>query len=315
MEVRTPRYALEAAGERARGGTLIVTLEPCSSSGKTPPCTEAVLRSGVTRVVVGAVDPDPRHLGMGLDQLRERGLDVIGPVAEDQTAHLLKRFRRHLVLSRPYLLCKWAMTLDGKIATRSGDSNWISCEASRALVHELRGRVDGILVGVGTVAQDRPRLTARPGGPLRAARIVLDRGLSTPTDWPSLRDGGPPVILVHEFGASARRETELERAGAETIAVEGGERYLVRALERLRARGLKRILVEGGARIFGSLHDQNLIDQVQVFVGPKLFGGAEALSPMAGLGLQKAGSAPGFEAASWRIVGQDAVFQAFVRRP
>jgi diaminohydroxyphosphoribosylaminopyrimidine deaminase/5-amino-6-(5-phosphoribosylamino)uracil reductase len=307
--------ALESAGAGARGGTLVVTLEPCSSSGKTPPCTGLVERSGVARVVVGAVDPDPRHAGAGLEFLRERGVEVVGPVAEHRTEHLLRRFRRHLALRRPFLICKWAMTLDGKLATRTGESRWISGEASRAIVHELRGRVDGILVGAGTVARDRPSLTARPEGPLRALRIILDRGLRTPPDWPALCDGGPPILLFHEPAASTSRKTRLNQAGARTVSAEAGDRFLISVLEQLHAQGTKRVLVEGGARILGLLNDQRLIDQVLVFVGPRLFGGALAPSPLAGLGIERADDGSGFEAASWRIIGQDAVFQALVRAP
>ena len=305
--------ALRSAGEQARGATLLVTLEPCSTHRKTPPCTDAILEAGIRAVVIGAGDLDPRNARTGVEILKSRGVEVVGPIADASAEALLVRFREHLELERPYVVCKWAMTLDGKIATRSGDSRWISGEESRALVHQWRGRVDGIVVGSGTVKADLPRLTARPPGPLLATRVVLDRSLSTPLGWPALEDGGTPVLLVHDSNADPERVRRLQAAGAETLEIAAEDQFLRQTLKTLRARGLRRLLVEGGSGLLGAFHDEKVVDQIMVFVGPKLFGGDLAPSAVAGIGRERVAESVEFEAASWRTLGDDAVFEAMIR--
>ncbi len=306
--------ALQEAGDRARGGTLYVTLEPCSTSGKTPACTEAVLRAGVRRVVFGTIDPSPRHAGRGLEYLRARGVEVSGPAGPESVEPLLARFRRHLASDRPYVIAKWAMTLDGKVATRTGDSHWISGRRSRALVHRLRGRVDGILVGRGTVEADDPRLTARRGGPMVARRIVLDRTLRLPAAWGALHDGGPPVVVVHGEQAPPERRAALHQLGAELVCVAEPEDtgFLLAALGALRQRRVERLLVEAGPRLLGSFADARCVDQVLVFVGTQVLGGALAPGPVGGLGAERLGGGLQLEGGSWDLSGEDAVFRAFV---
>src|SRR5262245_57065762 len=172
--------ALHEAGEAARGATLYVTLEPCCHHGKTPPCTDAVLRFGVRRVVAAMTDPFPRVAGGGVERLRTAGLEVETGLLEADARRLNAPYLKLLATGRPYVHAKWAMTLDGKLATRTGDSKWISSDASRRRVHELRGRMDAILVGIGTALADDPLLTARPPGPRTARRIVLDSRLRLP---------------------------------------------------------------------------------------------------------------------------------------
>ncbi|MBI4878303.1 MAG: bifunctional diaminohydroxyphosphoribosylaminopyrimidine deaminase/5-amino-6-(5-phosphoribosylamino)uracil reductase RibD [Planctomycetes bacterium] len=307
--------ALQEAGDLARGATLYVTLEPCSTSGKTPACTEAVPRAGVRRVVFGVIDPSPRHAGRGLEVLRARGVEVSGPTGQEFVEPLLARFRRHLASARPYVIAKWAMTLDGKVATRSGDSHWISGRQSRALVHRLRGRVDGVLVGRGTVEADDPRLTARRGGPMTAKRIVLDRLLRLPPSWGALHDGGPAVVIIHGQQAPPERREELLRLGAELISAEeqGDAGFLRAALCALRARRVERLLVEAGPRLLGSFVDARCVDQVLVFVGTEVLGGALAPGPVGGTGAQFIGGGLALEGGGWDLSGEDAVFHGFVR--
>jgi len=316
-----PRYggphaevvAIDDAGAHAAGATLVVTLEPCCTAGKTPPCVDAVLAAGITTVVVGATDPNPKHAGRGLALLREAGVDVI-EVSSDAARALLERFAAHLRSDRAYVIAKWAATLDGRVATRSGDSKWISGEESRAKVHAMRATVDAIAVGRGTVDADDPRLTARPPGALLARRVVFDRKLSHRDDWSAWSDGGPGVIVVHGPDVAAGRVAELRGRGAELIRVEEDDAAaLVRgAVVELREHGVERLLVEGGARLLGSFFDAKVVDRVSVFVAPKVFGG-DAPPAIAGAGIERVGDAARFEEGRWEVVGEDAWFEGFVR--
>jgi len=202
--------ALAAAGDAARGATLYVTLEPCCHHGKTPPCTDAVLRSGVRRVVAAMYDPFPQVAGHGADLLRAAGVVVEVGLGEAEARRLNAPYLKLLATGRPYVHAKWAMTLDGKIATRTGDSKWISNEASRHRVHALRGRMDAILVGIGTALADDPQLTARPPGPRTPARIVLDsHGRLPPTSLLAQTARTTPVLVVTAGGPEQGRAQEL----------------------------------------------------------------------------------------------------------
>jgi diaminohydroxyphosphoribosylaminopyrimidine deaminase/5-amino-6-(5-phosphoribosylamino)uracil reductase len=281
------REALQAAGQAARGATMYVTLEPCCHHGKTPPCTEAILAAGISRVVVATRDPFPQVDGGGIQVLREAGVDVEigigGPAASALNAPYIKL----LEAGRPWVLAKWAMTLDGKIATRTGDSQWISNESSRAIVHQLRGRVDAILVGRGTAQADDPLLTARPAGPRTATRIVLDTNASLAPDSQLARTAADvPVIVVTGSAAPEDNQQALAAAGCEilTIAAESREAQLQALMSELGRRHMTNLLVEGGGTLLGSLHDAKLIDEAHVFIAPKIVGGHDAPSPIAGTG-------------------------------
>jgi diaminohydroxyphosphoribosylaminopyrimidine deaminase/5-amino-6-(5-phosphoribosylamino)uracil reductase len=276
-------YALEAAGEAARGATLYVTLEPCCHHGKTPPCTDAVIRAGVGRVVAAMTDPFPHVAGRGLEWLRAAGIAVDVGVCVDESARLNAPYLTLLTRGRPYVHAKWAMSLDGKIATASGDSKWISGKESRELVHQLRGRVDGILVGAGTVRADDPLLTARPPGPRVAARIVLSSAGTLPPGCQLLKTVREAPVIV---ATTAGRGGELRAAGCEVLELPAvGDRPSVRALfAELGRRRMTNVIVEGGAGVLGSLCNEQLVDEVHVFVAPKLIGGAGALSPIGGTG-------------------------------
>lgn len=286
--------ALKKAGERAAGAELYITLEPCSTQGKTPPCTEAVMRSGVRRVVVGAVDPDPRHGGAGLDQLRQAGIDVT-LIENEACRDLLNGFLRSLENDKPHVILKWAMTLDGRIAARDGSSQWISGERSRRAVHRLRGHVDGVMVGSRTVVLDDPSLNCRlKGVPLVPARVVLDPRLEVPLEAGLIRsaanlkdeEGFPlgPVILFTSSSCG-----EVKAAGVETVHLdappEDEPAFLSQALVKMRGMGIHRLLVEGGGHLFTRLVEARLADQVQAYIAAKIVGGSRALSPVEGEGL------------------------------
>ena len=282
-------HALRQAGERARGATLYVTLEPCCHHGKTPPCTGAILAAGIKRVHVAALDPFAAVAGQGVAQLRAAGVTVEVGLLEERAVQLTAPFRTLVLHQRPFVIAKWAMSLDGKIAAHTGVSKWISNAASRAIVHQLRGRVDGILVGMGTVLADDPLLTARPVGPRVAARIVLDSQARLPLTSQLVRTARQtPVIVFATTAAPVERVAALQAAGVEVVSVGADVLHrpdLAECLQELGRRRMTNVLVEGGCGILGAFFDRQLIDEVQVFIAPLLIGGQGASSPIGGQGL------------------------------
>jgi diaminohydroxyphosphoribosylaminopyrimidine deaminase/5-amino-6-(5-phosphoribosylamino)uracil reductase len=286
--------ALHEAGPSADGATLYVTLEPCCHHGKTPPCTEAVIAAGVARVVVAQQDPFPQVAGQGLRQLQEAGIQVRTGLLEAEAARLTAPYRKLLGVGRPWVLAKWAMTLDGKMATRQGESRWISNERSRAVVHRLRGRVDGILVGQRTAALDDPSLTARPPGSRVPLRIVLDSEARLSDECQLVASAREtPVLVVVGQEAAGHACQRLRSAGCEVISA-GGDTPAERIrslLDELGSRCMTNLLVEGGGRVLGAFQDAGEIDEVHVFVAPKIFGGVDAVRPFAGDGVQRVADA------------------------
>ena len=280
-------FALAAAGESARGGTLYVTLEPCCHHGQTPPCTDAVLASGVARVVVAMADPFPRVNGGGLAILRRAGLAVEVGVLEPQARALNAAYLTLLGTGRPWVIAKWAMTLDGKLATRTGDSKWVSNAECRAKVHDLRGRVDAVIVGRGTVVADDPLLTARPPGPRTPARVVVCGSGDLPPACQLTATARDSPVLVYTAAANAGKLAAWAAAGAEVVGLSGGDNALSPAeiLADLGRRRFTRVLIEGGAKLFGTFHDAGAIDETWAFVAPKLFGGVAAPGPVGGRGV------------------------------
>jgi diaminohydroxyphosphoribosylaminopyrimidine deaminase/5-amino-6-(5-phosphoribosylamino)uracil reductase len=286
--------ALAAAGERAAGATAYVTLEPCCHHGKTPPCTQALVRAGVKRVVVAIEDPFPEVSGRGIAELRAAGIQCdTGPCAADAN-WLLAPYRKLIETSRPWLIAKWAMTLDGKLATRAGDSQWISSEASRAVVHQLRGRVDAIVVGSGTARIDNPLLTARTldrsDVKRIATRIVVDSNATLSPDSRLVQTAAEiPVIVAAAENAPRRACQQLAAAGVEVLTCHGSDHKerLASLLDELGRRRMTNVLVEGGSRLLGTLFDMRSVDEVHVFVAPKLAGGSTAAAPIAGEGVER----------------------------
>jgi diaminohydroxyphosphoribosylaminopyrimidine deaminase/5-amino-6-(5-phosphoribosylamino)uracil reductase len=281
--------ALTAAGPEARGATLYVTLEPCCHFGKTPPCTDAVIASGIRRVVTAMRDPFPKVQGGGVDRLQSAGLDVVVGVEETAARRLNAPYLIRLTENRPYVIAKWAMTLDGKTACSTGDSRWISSERSRALVHDLRGRMDGIVAGIGTVLTDDPMLTARPPGPRTPARVVLDRSARLPLESRLVRTAReiPVLVAASRADAPADRVSALERAGCEVVLFDTpGPVPVAELLNHLGDRDWTNLLIEGGGRVLGSFLDADRVDEVHVDVAPILEGGTHHFSPIRGLGRQ-----------------------------
>jgi diaminohydroxyphosphoribosylaminopyrimidine deaminase/5-amino-6-(5-phosphoribosylamino)uracil reductase len=316
--------AIEACGLADLGGaTLYISLEPCCHEGKTPPCTEAIVQAGIRRVVVGSDDPTEKAAGRGLGILRDEGIEVVLADGELATrARLLNQaFRKHARLGRPWVLFKSAMTLDGKVATRAGDSQWISGDASRALAHQWRASVDAVVVGIGTALADDPQLTARPEGtPTEPAqqprRVVFDSLARLPPASRLLAAVAEIPLTVVVSRAAARADTDaLEAAGAQVLVATGeNEPARVRsALDQLGALGVASLLLEGGPHLAGAFLDAGEIDELRLFLAPLLFGGRTARDPLEGEGVERISEALRALTFDCERVGEDLLVSARLR--
>jgi len=291
--------ALARAGRRAKGATAYVTLEPCCHFGKTPPCTDALIAAGIRRVVAAMKDVNPLVAGKGLRRLRAAGIKVEVGLLEREAKALAAPFITFMTKWRPYVILKWAQSIDGKIATRSGESKWISSIASRRVVHALRGKVDAVIAGINTVLADDPQLTARLVKPRRiAARVVLDSRLRTPIASRLVRTArrAPTLIFTGPQGwRRRRRRGELEARGCEVARLKArrGGLDLRGLLGDLHGRGMTNVLVEGGGLVHGAFMDAGLADEARVFVAPLLIGGEEAPGPLRNSGSKGLGRFPG----------------------
>lgn len=308
------------AGNEPAGATLYVTLEPCAHQGRQPPCTDAILAAGVARVVVGCDDPSEKSSGRGPGILRDGGVEVaFADGAEATAARLLNQpFRKHARTGRPAVALKSALTLDGRTASASGDSRWISGPESRALVHRWRAEVDAIAVGIGTALADDPSLTARdlPAPPTRQpARVVFDSRARLPLDSNLVRSAADaPLIVVVAADSPPARLTALREAGAETIACEGtpAERVTA-ALAQLGRREITSLLLEGGAELAGSFLDSGEVDELRLFVAPLVLGGAAAPPLATGQGAPTIAEAQRALAMEWERSGEDLLIRARIR--
>jgi diaminohydroxyphosphoribosylaminopyrimidine deaminase/5-amino-6-(5-phosphoribosylamino)uracil reductase len=310
--------ALAAAGGAARGATLHVTLEPCCHHGKTPPCTDAIIASGIARVVVAAADPFSAVNGGGIAALRAAGIVVETGLHEPEAQRLVAPFRKLVTERKPWLIAKWAMSLDGRVATRDRESRWISSEPSRAIVHELRGRVDAILIGIGTALADDPLLTARPPGPRTPLRIVLDGEARLPPTSrlvQSARD--VPLLVAIGPSAAVERVRALEAAGCEIWKGRDSDRgpRLMTLLAELGSRSLTNVLVEGGPEVLGSLFDQGAVDEVWAFIAPRIVGGSVAPSAVGGSGIKAMNLSPEIDIEHVDHPGGDIFVRGLVRSP
>ncbi|QGJ69681.1 Diaminohydroxyphosphoribosylaminopyrimidine deaminase [Planctomycetales bacterium 10988] len=315
-QAHAERNALKNAGEAARGATAYVTLEPCSHQGKTPPCTQGLLEAGVAKVIAAMRDPFPLVAGQGFKQLTEAGVEVTFGLLEEEARWLNAPYLKLLAKKRPFILAKWAMTLDGKIATRTGDSRWISGPASRQIVHQIRSRVDGVLVGSQTALKDDPQLNARlpatsegtPKLPRLASRIVVDSQASLSLNSRLVQTvHEQPVLVAIGPQADPTKCAQLQAAGCELILCEAATHHerLLQLLDELGRRRMTNILVEGGGQILGMLHDLQEIDEVHLFLAPKILGGAQAPGPFAGIGLEWMKDAEMLDEIQVRMIEED----------
>jgi diaminohydroxyphosphoribosylaminopyrimidine deaminase/5-amino-6-(5-phosphoribosylamino)uracil reductase len=316
--------AIEACGAAdLTGATLYVSLEPCCHEGKTPPCTDAIMQAGIERVVVGSDDPTEKASGRGLGILRDEGVEVL--VADGELAArarlLNQAFRKHARVGRPWVLFKSAMTLDGKVATRAGDSQWISGEESRLLAHTWRASVDAVVVGIGTALADDPQLTARPDGilaelPRQPRRVVFDSlaRLPTTSQLVSAVDKIPLTVIVSR--AAARSDTDaLEAAGVQVLLATGeNEPARVRSgLEQLGSSGIASVLLEGGPHLAGAFLDAGEVDEIRLFLAPILLGGRTARDPLEGEGVERISEALRALTLDCTRIGEDLLISARLR--
>ena len=310
-------HAFNMAGEHAKGATLYVTLEPCSHYGKTPPCAELVKNSGVTRVVVAMQDPNPAVAGRGIRLLEEQGIDVEVGLLEEEAKRLNERFIHNMLTERPFVISKFAMTLDGKIATYTGHSQWITGEAAREHVHEVRDQVDAILVGVNTVKADNPRLTTRLTERVgkNPIRIIVDRQLSTPLDANVCNVTDARTILVTSIQNETLTQPYLTQ-GVECIYVAEHQAQLdlEDALKQLYKLGITDILVEGGASIHAAFLRAGLIDKVNAYIAPKLLGGQGSLSTFTGTDVETVDEALQLSFDYVQKLGDDILVTAYPKR-
>jgi diaminohydroxyphosphoribosylaminopyrimidine deaminase/5-amino-6-(5-phosphoribosylamino)uracil reductase len=268
--------ALRAAGGRARGATLYVTLEPCAHYGRTPPCTDAIAAAGVRRVVIGARDPNPAVPGNGMARLRAAGIDVSSGVLQPASEQLIAAFRKHVTTGLPLVTLKLAASLDGRIATVTGESRWITSEASRRFVHRLRSEHDAILVGAETVIQDDPELTCRLRGGHNPLRVILDGRLRVPLRARVLTNtGSAATLVVTGRGAAGARIRQIEAMGAGVLSLpaNAGQLSIVRVLRALARRNVMSVLIEGGATVAALALRARSVDRLLIFYAPKLIGG------------------------------------------
>jgi diaminohydroxyphosphoribosylaminopyrimidine deaminase/5-amino-6-(5-phosphoribosylamino)uracil reductase len=296
-------FALRQAADRARGATLYVNLEPCNHFGRTPPCTEAIIRAGIARVVVGMVDPDPRVAGSGIDRLRAAGVDVTVGIESEACAHLNQAFLCRIQRRRPLGILKYAMTLDGKIATSTGHSQWVTGPAARAEVHRLRATCDAVIVGGNTVRQDNPRLTSHGQSCHNPKRVVMSRRLDLPLEAHLWDITTAPTLVFTTTQASLDRIQRLEQKGVRVTVLADSTPALV--TEQLYQMGCSTVLWECGGLLAAQALGDRIIDQVWAFIAAKLIGGQTAPGPVGELGLQQMTEALTLEQLSCQSFGQD----------
>lgn len=274
--------ALRRAGDEARGATLYVTLEPCAHHGKTPPCADAIIAAGVKKVTAAVSDPNPLVSGKGFERLRQAGIEVESGVLQKEASSLNEAFFKWIVTRLPFITLKYAMTLDGKIATASGDSKWITGEQSRKLAHEMRSASDAILVGLNTLLRDDPLLTARIPGGKNPIRVILDSKLKTPLDSNVMKSIAEAPVWIAAASKDEARGKKLEEAGARVLIFPGADGKVdVPALCRfLGENEVLSLLVEGGAQTHGSFLSARTADKLAVFISPKIAGGSGAKGPV-----------------------------------
>jgi len=307
--------ALKAAGPMARGAVMFVTMEPCNHLGRTPPCTDAIIRSGVKKVVVAMKDPNPLNNGKGMRKLERSGIKTVLGILQEEARAMNRPFIKMVTKKLPYVTVKLAETLDGKIATRTGDSRWISSAESRRRVHELRGVSDAVMVGANTALKDDPMLLSMRSGRWQPVRVVVDSALRTPIRSRLFATiDRSAVIMAVTSRASAKRVKAARDRGAEVIIIRSKKRMvdLRMLLGKLAARGIASILVEGGAELAASLAEDWLVDRFLFFIAPKIIGGRGAISSIGGRGIGKVSGAFTFSDIRVEKSGPDIMIEASV---
>jgi diaminohydroxyphosphoribosylaminopyrimidine deaminase/5-amino-6-(5-phosphoribosylamino)uracil reductase len=311
--------AFKHADEDVKGATLYVTLEPCSHYGKTPPCAEAIVEKGIKKVVIALGDPNPEVSGRGIKLLREHGIEVVTGVLQEESKKLNEIFLKYITTMLPFCILKTAMTLDGKIATRSGDSKWITNEASRNYVHKLRHRVSGIMVGANTILQDNPFLNTRlkEGNGSDPIRIIVDTGAKIPLESNVLNlESKAHTIIATTNLAKKEKLRELESKGAEIIILPQTDHGvdLKCLMKELGKRKIDSVLLEGGSELNYSALEADIIDKVIAFIAPKIIGGREAKTSVGGLGRNVMEDAIELSHIKTQSFGEDIMIEGYIKK-
>jgi diaminohydroxyphosphoribosylaminopyrimidine deaminase / 5-amino-6-(5-phosphoribosylamino)uracil reductase len=303
-------FALRAAGDRSQGATVYVNLEPCSHYGRTPPCADALIAAGVSKVVVGMVDPNPKVAGSGIARLREAGIEVVVGVEEAACQALNEAFVYRILHQRPFGILKYAMTLDGKIAATTGHSAWVTGPSARSLVHQLRSGCDAVIIGGNTVRRDNPLLTSHGQGhnPLR---VVMSRRLNLPIDAQLWQTQEVPTVVFTELAANPAIQQSLLQQGVEVIELP--QLTPAAVMTNLYDRGLMTVLWECGGTLAAQAILENAVQKILAFIAPKIIGGTTAPSPVGDLGLTQMTNALNLERVTWRSIGVDLLIEGYLK--
>lgn len=309
--------AIQDAGDLAKGATLYVTLEPCNHHGRTPPCTEKIKDAGISRVVVAMKDPNPDVKGRGIEQLKKQGIDISVGLYEDRATKLNEAFIKYVRTKRPFVIMKCAATLDGRIATRTGDSKWVSGEESRTFVHRLRHAVDAIMVGIDTVKKDNPKLTTRLEGIQGSdpTRVILDTHLSISEDAQILHlESDSDTIIVTGTPASKDRKAAIGKKGVQILesTVKDGRIDLDILIESLGELGITSLLIEGGSRVIASSLAASVVDKVIFFFAPRILGGDDGVPICSGAGPELMSESIPLKDINVRRFGDDVMIEGYI---
>lgn len=316
-ELHAEALALKHAGDAGRGADLYVTLEPCCHTDKrTPPCTQAILASGLRRVFVAMEDPNPKVAGKGIHELRSKGVDVAVGLCEAEARVLNESYCTYIVERRPFVILKSAMTLDGKIATPDGESKWITGEKARRMVHEMRSSVDALVSAIGTVKADNPQFTSRIRGGRNPKRIIIDPNLETPLTHHVLTTPPETILVVSEAARKLYGDKTglLTMRGVEIISYDGDRLDLAWLMKMLGERGITSVLVEGGSSLNASALQAGIVDKVAIFVAPKMIGGRNSLTPVGGDFFRSLGNPYRIERMHARHIGDDLLIEGYISR-
>ena len=306
--------AFKSLKEDPSGATMYVTLEPCSHYGKTPPCVDKIIQSKIKRVIIGMIDPNPLVSGNGVDKLKRAGIEVKVGVLEDKCKKLNEIFIKYILTKNPFVVLKTAMSLDGKIATRTGESKWITSEKSRLEVHNLRNKLSANGVGVNTVIKDNPELTCRIKNGNDPIRIIVDSTLKIPMDSKVLQNKDDKTIIATTKRANINSMQELLKKNIQVIIIEekNGQVDLSELIKKLGELGIDSILLEGGSTLNYSALEENIVDKVMVYIAPKIIGGESSKTSVGGRGIDKLNDAFKLKDITANIVDEDILVEGYI---